>query len=141
MQLVVGKTTDIISKSQIIRRRVFFEEQNIPLELDLDGLDEYSSHALITENGLLIATARLYSPDGKHSILARVAVVKEYRKNGIAPKVINALIAHAKESGYSTIEIHAHEYLKKYYEKFGFEFIQNVEIVGEHQLIEMQLKL
>ncbi len=67
--------------------------------------------------------------------------MKEYRKNGIATKVINALISHAMDSGFCTIEIHAHEYLKEYYEKFGFHFIQDVEIVGKHQLIEMKLKL
>jgi predicted GNAT family N-acyltransferase len=141
MQLVIGNSQDIISKSQIIRRNVFVEEQNIPQELDLDGLDGQSKHALATENGSLVATARLYSSDGRHSVLARVAVMKEYRKKGIASKIINALISHSKESGFITIEIHAHEYLKEYYEKIGFQFIQNVEIVGEHQLIEMQLKL
>ncbi len=73
--------------------------------------------------------------------MARVAVTEEYRGNKIAVKIINVLISHAKKSGYSTIEIHAHEHLKKYYEKFGFYFIQNVEVVGKHQLIEMQLQL
>ncbi|GAL31257.1 hypothetical protein JCM19239_3155 [Vibrio variabilis] len=41
----------------------------------------------------------------------------------------------------SSIEIHAHSYLRDYYERFGFEFIQEVEIVGEHQLIEMRYQL
>ena len=39
------------------------------------------------------------------------------------------------------IEIHAHEYLRGYYENFGFKYIKNVEVVGEHQLIEMHYKV
>ncbi len=141
MEVTIGNSADIIKNSQIIRRKVFVDEQGIPLELDLDGLDERSSHALATDNGSLIATARLYSSNGKHSVMARVAVFEEYRGKGTATKIINSLISHAKNSGFSTIEIHAHEYLKKYYEKFGFCFIKNVEVVGEHQLIEMELQL
>jgi len=141
MELTIGNNPDIIKKSQIIRNKVFVEEQGIPLELDLDGLDEQSSHALATDNDLLVATARLYSSNGQHSVIARVAVIKEYRGNGIAAKIVTALISHAKKLGFCSIEIHAHEYLKKYYEKFGFCFIKKVEVVGVYQLIEMQLQL
>ncbi|GAL19044.1 hypothetical protein JCM19235_2467 [Vibrio maritimus] len=31
--------------------------------------------------------------------------------------------------------------MRGYYERLGFEFIQEVEIVGEHQLIEMRHRL
>lgn len=70
--------------------------------------------------------------------MARVAVTEPYRGMGIASKVVQALMDYARNDGVSSIEIHAHGYLRNYYEKFGFEFIREVEIVGEHQLIEMQ---
>jgi predicted GNAT family N-acyltransferase len=141
MKLTIGNSPDIILKSQSVRHQIFVNEQDIPQKIDLDGLDEHSSHALVTENSALVGTARLYSYDGRNCVLARVAVTKEYRGDGVATKMINAMICHAKKSGFSTMEIHAHEYLKEYYEKFGFHFIQNVEMVGKHQLIEMQLNI
>lgn len=48
---------------------------------------------------------------------------------------------HAQQQGVSSIVIHAHSYLQSYYERLGFEFIQEVEVVGEHQLIEMRFQL
>ena len=138
MEIIVGNTPEIISKAQLIRHQVFVLEQRIPQELDLDGLDTTSSHALVTDGGSLVATARLSVDDGGHAVMARVAVVKEYRGSGIASKVIDTLMSHARQSGVVSIEIHAHEHLRSYYQTFGFEFIREVEVVGEHQLIEMR---
>lgn len=126
------------SKAQAIRYQVFTVEQQIPRELDLDGLDEGSIHALVEDKDALVATARLTIKEGGSSVMARVAVTEPYRGMGIASKVVQALMDYARNDGVSSIEIHAHGYLRNYYEKFGFEFIREVEIVGEHQLIEMQ---
>lgn len=73
--------------------------------------------------------------------MARVAVLQPYRGSGIASKIVSALLKHASEHSAKVIEIHAHQYLKGYYQKFGFEFIREVEMVGEHQLIEMRYNI
>ncbi|MBE8576152.1 GNAT family N-acetyltransferase [Vibrio sp. OPT18] len=138
MELVVGNNPELITKAQSIRHQVFVVEQGIPHILDLDGLDPVSHHALITDEDNLVATARLHIDESGHSTMARVAVLQPYRGSGIASKIVSALLKHASEYGAKVIEIHAHQYLKDYYEKFGFEFIREVEIVGEHQLIEMR---
>ncbi len=140
MEIVIGNSAELISKSQAIRNQVFVIEQGIPIELDLDGLDEQSYHALVTDNNSLVGTARLTIVGDKNAVMARVAVLKEYRGSGIATKVINALLSHAREKNIDSIEIHAHEYLRGYYENFGFKYIKKVEVVGEHQLAEMQYK-
>ncbi|MGC9461783.1 GNAT family N-acetyltransferase [Vibrio genomosp. F10] len=138
MEITIGKSAEIIEQAQAIRFQVFTVEQNIPNELDLDGLDSVSVHALVKDNEQAVATARLVVKKDNSSVMARVAVLEAYRGNGIASKVVNTLVEHAKRIGVSSIEIHAHSYLQNYYEKFGFEFIQEVEVVGEHQLIEMR---
>ncbi|MEH6443752.1 MAG: GNAT family N-acetyltransferase [Oceanospirillaceae bacterium] len=138
MEITIGNSTEIIEKAQAIRFQVFTVEQNIAQELDLDGLDEASDHLLIMDGDVLVATARLTVNDNRSSVMARVAVVKEYRGLGISSKMLKALMPYACEIGVSSIEIHAHKYLRSYYEKFGFEYIREVETVGEHQLIEMQ---
>jgi predicted GNAT family N-acyltransferase len=138
MNVTIGNSSELISQAQSIRHQVFVVEQNIPQELDLDGLDETSSHVLVMNEDALVATARLSMDDNGDAVMARVAVVKEYRGSGVASKVVEALMSHARQIGGRSIEIHAHEYLRKYYEKFGFEFIREVEVVGDHQLIEMR---
>lgn len=138
MDIAIGNSPEIIESAQSIRYQVFTVEQQIPRELDLDGLDERSVHALVTENDASVATARLTIKEDGSSVMARVAVAESYRGMGIASKVVTSLMEYARNDGVSSIEIHAHGYLRNYYEKFGFEFIREVEIVGEHQLIEMQ---
>lgn len=138
MEIITGNSSEIIQKARAIRYQVFTVEQQIPRELDLDGLDEGSIHALVEDKDALVATARLTIKEGGSSVMARVAVTEPYRGMGIASKVVQALMDYARNDGVSSIEIHAHGYLRNYYEKFGFEFIREVEIVGEHQLIEMQ---
>jgi len=138
MEITIGNDFELIRKAKSIRYQVFTLEQQIPTELDFDGLDEESIHALVTKQGASIATARLNVKEDGSSILARVAVTEAYRGVGIASKVVQALMNHAQNIGIQSIEIHAHGYLKSYYERFGFEFIKEVEIVGEHQLIEMR---
>ena len=138
MNITIGNTVDIITQAQSIRHQVFVIEQNIPQELDLDGLDEESSHALVTNEGVLVATARLSMTDNGCAVMARVAVIKEYRGAGVASNVINALISHARQTEVRAIEIHAHAYLRNYDEHFGFEYVREVEIVGKHPLIEMR---
>jgi len=141
MDLVIGNSEELIAKSRAIRNQVFVIEQGIPIELDFDGLDEQSYHALVTDNNSLVGTARLTIVDDKNAVMARVAVLKEYRGSGIATKLINALLSHAREINIDSIEIHAHEHLRGYYENFGFKYIKKVEVVGGHQLIEMQFRL
>lgn len=138
MDVTIGNDSELIKLAQAIRYQVFTLEQQIPTELDLDGLDEESIHALVKVQGEPIATARLTMKGDGSSIMARVAVMEAYRGKGVAPKVVQALVAHAQNSGAESIEIHAHAYLRSYYERLGFEFITEVEIVGEHQLIEMR---
>ncbi|WP_312271547.1 GNAT family N-acetyltransferase [Pseudomonas sp.] len=141
MEVTIGKGPELIKQAQSIRYQVFTLEQNIPTELDLDGLDEVSFHALVRDKYKSVATARLTVKENGSSVMARVAVLEEYRGLGIASKIVKALIEHADNIDVASIEIHAHGYLRGYYEQFGFEFIKEVEIVGDHELIEMQLQL
>ena len=141
MEVIIGTSSEIIERAQAIRFQVFSVEQSIPNELDFDGLDTTSIHALVMDDNHAIATARLLiKPDGL-SVMARVAVLKAYRGQGIASEVVKALVNYAEQQGVESIEIHAHSYLRNYYERFGFNFVQEVEIVGEHQLIEMRYPL
>ncbi|CAH0525676.1 GNAT family N-acetyltransferase [Vibrio hippocampi] len=140
MEVTIGKSAELIEKAQAIRYQVFTVEQNIPNELDFDGLDSVAEHVLVTETNRSVATARLVINADGSSVMARVAVIEAYRGRGIASVVVKALIEYAKKKGVSSIEIHAHSYLQNYYQRLGFEFIEEVEVVGEHQLIAMRQK-
>lgn len=138
MELVSGADIEIIKKAQTIRKAVFVVEQGIPEDLDLDGLDGHSHHALVTDGADLVGTARVTLDENKHAVLARVAVMKPYRGKGVATMLVKALLDHCEQASAKSAELHAHKHLRAYYEAFGFEFIKPVEVVGGHQLIEMR---
>ena len=138
MEFTIGNHPDLIKKAHAIRKQVFVIEQGIPQVLDLDGLDGSADHVLVTKGEELIATARLYYKRSGYAVMARIAVLQTFRGLGVATKMVKALLDHTKQRNIKTIEIHAHQYLRSYYEKFGFKFIKEVETVGEHQLIEMK---
>ncbi|MHA2940483.1 GNAT family N-acetyltransferase [Vibrio sp. RC27] len=139
MRIIVNNDVETIKISQAIRNEVFVKEQGIPLDLDLDGLDSNSYHSLAYIDDVAIGVARLALGKNNSAIMARVAIKKDYRGNGIARKLIESIISKANQLSINSIEIHAHEYLKEYYESFGFMYIKQVEKVGEHQLIQMCL--
>ncbi|HEA18505.1 hypothetical protein LCGC14_2224510 [marine sediment metagenome] len=141
MDVTLGTSPELIAQAHAIRHQVFVIEQNIPKQLDLDGLDEEAIHVVVTDVGSLVATARLVKRDKFCAVMARIAVLKQYRGVGVAKLVINALLSHAGKIGLESIEIHAHAYLQGYYQRYGFKYIKDVEKVGEHQLIEMQCSL
>lgn len=139
MRVVVSKDAESIKISQAIRNEVFVQEQGIPLHIDLDGLDSNSYHSLVYIDDIAIGVARLALVGDNNAIMARVAVKKDYRGKGASTKLVESLITKSKQLGISRIEIHAHEYLRDFYETLGFDFIKKVEKVGEHQLIQMYL--
>ncbi len=141
VKIVVNKKQESIKSSQKIRNEVFVQEQGIPRELDLDGLDSHSYHALAYINNIAVGTARLAMLENHSAVMARVAITKDHRGKGIAAELIESLLVKAEQLNINSIEIHAHESLKEYYEAFGFRYIKQVEKVGKHQLIEMRLTL
>ncbi len=71
----------------------------------------------------IVGTIALKKIDKEEVRLKRIYVRKEYRKRGIAQKLLNQLVKFAKESGYKKILLHTYPTMKnahKFYKKNGF---------------------
>jgi len=74
---------------QAIRRKVFILEQKIPEADEFDDADENSSHVLVlSEKRDAVGTGRIEAT-GK---IARIAVVAEYRDQGVGTAILERLI-------------------------------------------------
>ncbi len=101
-----------------IRRRVFIEEQQVPEDLEWDGLDRTAIHVLGSVNpGPACATARLL-PDGR---IGRMAVLPAYRNRGLGSALLAELMATAAEAGMQQLCLHAQMRVLAFYQRFGFE--------------------
>lgn len=100
-----------------VRRMVFIEEQNVPVELELDESDKLCHHVLIIDaDKKPVATGRI-DPGGR---IGRMAVLKEYRGQGIGSALLAALIKYARQEGYTNIYLHAQLIAIPFYQTHGF---------------------
>ena len=93
-----------------IRYEVFVDEQNVPVDLEIDGLDGKAKHALAFVDGVPIGTGRILN-DGH---IGRVAVLKNYRGLGIGKLIMKELIKCAQDMSLEKVWLssqwHAHSF-------------------------------
>jgi predicted GNAT family N-acyltransferase len=100
-----------------VRFTVFVEEQCVPPEIELDEWDSASDHALATdETRKVIATGRLL-PDGH---IGRMAVLREWRGQGIGAAILTALLNRAAERRMTRVMLNAQTHARGFYSRFGF---------------------
>ena len=100
-----------------VRYLVFVEEQSVPLDLEIDGLDPACVHVLAYDTeGSAIGTGRI-TPEGK---IGRLAVLADHRRVGVGAAVARELLAVAAERGHQEVEADAQETAIPFWEKMGF---------------------
>lgn len=112
----------------MIRREVFIVEQQVPKDLEWDGIDPDCRHVLAEVHGIAtgvaapvtvptaVATGRL-TPNGQ---IGRMAVIKDFRGQGIGSEILQRLLDIAKAAGREQVYLHAQQRAVAFYKKFGF---------------------
>ena len=100
-----------------VRRTVFVDEQRVPEALEWDGRDAECVHVLATAlNGAPIGSGRLL-PNGH---IGRMAVLKDWRGQGVGGALLAALIAAAREAGHARAHLNAQVHALGFYALSGF---------------------
>lgn len=83
-----------------MRERVFCVEQGVPRSEELDGLDDSALHlvALEPDGEEVVGTLRLLLA-GDRAKIGRVAVEREWRRRGVASRMLEMALARAREAG------------------------------------------
>ena len=102
-----------------IRTTVFVEEQEVPLELEMDEYDAIATHFLLRDGETPLATARLVDKHGLAKI-GRVAVLKEARGRGLGLLLMQAVIDEAKRRGFTESVLDAQTYALPFYARLGY---------------------
>lgn len=124
-----------------LRFDIFVLEQQSIYD-EFDTIDFIATHLFIKQNDDIIAYLRLYNKSNEIASFGRVAVHKNYRKKGISKLLISNTIEYIKEkNNISKVEIEAQEYLKEFYNSFGFRQISNAYEDGGVIHIDMELTL
>jgi len=99
-----------------IRYEVFVDEQNVPEELEIDGLDGREKHVLTFVDDVPIGTGRILS-DG---YIGRVAVLKNYRGLGIGKSIMKELVKCAQDLSLEKVWLSSQWHAHSFYLDLGF---------------------
>ena len=102
-----------------LRTVVFVVEQSVPLEEEVDGLDDPATHVAVRVAGALVGTARLRVVDGRGKI-ERVAVDGRRRGTGLGRVVMAAIEDQARVSGCPEALLAAQIQVLGFYERLGY---------------------
>jgi len=101
----------------IIRQKVFIEEQQVPEELEWDEYDAECFHIIVTDKkNNAIATGRMKN----NGHIGRMAVLKQYRNQGIGSAILNKLTDIAQCNAFSELYLHAQTSAIDFYQKHDF---------------------
>ena len=131
-----------------VRRAVFVQEQNVPIEIEIDEHDgdpnliSTALHVLGRSGGVPVATGRLLLDSASHAAhVGRVAVLADHRRHGWGRTVMEALQLLARQRGYSGILLSAQLHALPFYERLGYEAHGDVFLEAGIEHREMSLGL
>ncbi|WP_159990468.1 GNAT family N-acetyltransferase [Pelistega ratti] len=118
LSLALGSWLQLGEAASKVRFEVFVHEQNVPIEIELDEMDESSLHAVVFNHAHeAVATGRLL-PDGH---IGRMAVSKSVRGSGVGGIILQTLIEEARQRGYKEVVLSAQLHAMGFYERYGFK--------------------
>jgi predicted GNAT family N-acyltransferase len=105
-----------------LREAVFYGEQKVPLQEELDELDRDAQHLVAldpADRRRVVGTLRLLS-FGEEAKIGRVAVAAELRRRGIASRMLQIALDRARQQGFRRVRLAAQIVAVALYEQAGF---------------------
>ncbi|MDZ7745532.1 MAG: GNAT family N-acetyltransferase [Halobacteriales archaeon] len=103
-----------------IRTRVFVDEQDVPMEREVDGKDPEATHFLVSDPKP-VAVARTREYEDAALKVERVAVLADARGEGYGHAVMDAVESYASEAGDDRLVLDAQVPVVGFYEARGYE--------------------
>lgn len=123
MRTVILATTDADRAAAFeVRTTVFVHEQGVPVELELDDLDQKADHFLAVDGGRAVGAARLVLGDGDRAgVLGRLAVLPQARGTGLGAALVRAVEDRARALGLGAVRLHSQTHACAFYRRLGYQ--------------------
>lgn len=119
MSIKIGITSDL-DQCFNLRRTVFIDEQNVPVEEEIDEFDSTAIHLLAQDENGPLGTARIVV-DGEVAKIGRVCVLAAARGRGLGVGLIRtALQIATDQDGVKQAKLGAQVHAVGFYEALGF---------------------
>ena len=123
MKFIIVQNQQQLEEAFSIRKTVFVEEQNVPLEEEIDQFEEESVHFLLySEQDQPIAAGRFRVVDG-YGKVERICVLDERRGTGAGKYMMESIDAYAEQNGINKLKLNAQTHAIRFYENLGYEVV------------------
>lgn len=119
LEIRLVKDQDEFDTVLAIRREVFVEGQSVPLERELDGLDDTAEHIIVLLGDEPIGCTRVRY-DERGARLERIAILKEWQGRGFGRRLVGFLVEHCQKQGMDEVVLHSQCAVRGFYEELGF---------------------
>ncbi|MFD1031177.1 GNAT family N-acetyltransferase [Metaplanococcus flavidus] len=103
-----------------IRRKVFVDEQQVPLHIEMDEYDSTATHFVGYNLQQPIAAGRIREIENGIGKVERVSVLPEFRGQHVGVLMMDAMESYARSAGMSTLKLNSQSYAIPFYEKLNY---------------------
>lgn len=103
-----------------VRKKVFVEEQGVPLSLEVDEYDETASHFVVYHQEQAIGAGRIRETTPQVGKVERVCILPDYRGLHLGKQIMQALESHGIQLQFDKIVLNAQSHAIPFYESIGY---------------------
>ncbi|WP_409368080.1 GNAT family N-acetyltransferase [Lysinibacillus sp. 38-6] len=103
-----------------VRKKVFVEEQGVPLHLECDAYDATATHFIMYEDNEPAGAARLRTIEDHTAKIERVCILQNQRGKKLGALIMKEMENYAVSIGLQKLKLHAQSHAVPFYEKLGF---------------------
>lgn len=122
MTVKIVKTQKELEDAYSVRKTVFVDEQDVPLEEEIDAYEDKAEHFVMYHEGSPIAAGRFRFVDG-YGKVERICVLKEARKTGAGKAIMNAIEKYALEKDIHKLKLNAQTHAIPFYAGLGYKIV------------------
>ncbi|OZS79123.1 GNAT family N-acetyltransferase [Tetzosporium hominis] len=104
-----------------IRRKVFIEEQGVPLHLEIDEFEQEAVHFVVYDEEQPIGAGRFRRFDETTAKVERICILPEYRGKHIGNTLMDEIEKIADTMGFNKLKLNSQSTAIPFYEKRGYE--------------------
>lgn len=104
-----------------IRRRVFVDEQHVPIEMEIDEHESDSVHVILLFNNEPAGTVRYRQIDETTIKVERMAVLKKFRGMHFGTGLVHFVHLHAQAKDFLWAKLSAQTHAIEFYETLGYQ--------------------
>ncbi|NSL51423.1 GNAT family N-acetyltransferase [Calidifontibacillus erzurumensis] len=125
MFVKIVTTEKELEDAYFIRKKVFVEEQNVPVEIEIDEFENDATHFVLYDGNKPIGAGRVRQL-GDTLKVERICVLDTYRHKGCGKLIMDKAEEVARDKAIKKLKLNAQSHAERFYQKLGYETVSDV---------------